>query len=279
MSEDSSKTAVEKEQSPPAQAISVQATQLHAGQVSQNKLPWNPVVAIAFTVFLYVAAQAAAAMLLYLAVHLLGWGSSRAEAWLTDNTLAQFLYILLAEAFTIGGIVWFVHRHKGRMSQLGWNRPKLRYVWVALVGFGVYLVAYIAVAVLVDIFIPSIDMEQKQNIGFSSVHGPVELTLTFLSLVILPPLAEELVFRGFVFSSLRSRMRFVWATLITSILFAIPHLQFGEGAPPLWVAAIDTLVLSLVLCYVRERTGSLWSSILIHSLKNGLAFTALFLIH
>ena len=104
------------------------------------------------------------------------------------------------------------------------------------------------------------------------------MLLTFVSLVVLPPLAEETVFRGFVYTGIRRRFPFLLSAVITSVLFAIPHLQFGEGAPLLWVAALDTFVLSLVLCYVRERTNSLWPGILIHALKNGIAFVALFLI-
>ena len=70
---------------------------------------------------------------------------------------------------------------------------------------------------------------------------------------------------------------FVPAAIITSLMFAVGHLQFGSGAPLLWVAALDTFVLSLVLCYIREKTDSLWPGIFIHAIKNALAFSVLFL--
>lgn len=277
MSEDSSSKIAQTNSGGPHAPASAEVQPI--AKSKHKKLPWSPVSAVAYSVFLYLASQFAAAALLYAAVYMLGWESFRIQGWLEGDTLAQFLYILLAEIITIGGIVWFVRRRGGKMSQLGWNAFRIRYLWVALIGVGVYLLAYIAVAILVGILIPSINMEQEQNIGFNNVQGSTEQLLTFVSLVVLPPLAEEIVFRGFIFTSLRNRMRFVWAMAITSVLFAIPHLQFGDGAPPLWIAAIDTLVLSLVLCYVRERTGSLWAPILIHAIKNGIAFTALFLIH
>jgi membrane protease YdiL (CAAX protease family) len=44
------------------------------------------------------------------------------------------------------------------------------------------------------------------------------------------------------------------------------------------VAALDTFTLSLVLCYLRQKTDSLWPGIMLHALKNGLAFMSLFLI-
>ena len=69
------------------------------------------------------------------------------------------------------------------------------------------------------------------------------------------------------------------AALITSIIFATAHLEFGEGAPLLWVAAIDTFVLSLALVYVRERTGRLWGSMGVHALKNTVAFVSIYIFH
>ncbi len=69
------------------------------------------------------------------------------------------------------------------------------------------------------------------------------------------------------------------AVVGTCILFAIGHLPAGGDAGPLYIAAIDTFVLSLVLIYLREKTGGLWSSMLLHAIKNGVAFTALFVLH
>ncbi len=44
------------------------------------------------------------------------------------------------------------------------------------------------------------------------------------------------------------------------------HLEFGDNQPLLWIAGIDTFVLSLVLTpYAREKTGSIWTSVGIHA--------------
>jgi membrane protease YdiL (CAAX protease family) len=97
-------------------------------------------------------------------------------------------------------------------------------------------------------------------------------------LVVLPPIAEEILFRGFIYSSLRPKMNKIVAALITSILFALPHL-FESSNGLLWVAGCDTFILSMVLVYVREKTDKLWASMLIHGLKNFVAFASLYLIH
>src|SRR5262249_37045858 len=109
------------------------------------------------------------------------------------------------------------------------------------------------------------------------VHGSA-LWLVFISLVILPPITEEIMIRGFLFTGLRSKLSLIKAGLITSVLFAIPHLQPGSGQPLLWMAGVDTFILSLILVYLREKTGSLAASIGVHAIKNFVAFLALFVV-
>jgi membrane protease YdiL (CAAX protease family) len=131
---------------------------------------------------------------------------------------------------------------------------------------------------LISHFFPGLDINQHQQIGFNNVRGTVELVLTFASLVILPPLAEEIIMRGFLYTSLRKAMPFAWAAVATSALFATAHLPEGGSAGPLYIAAIDTFVLGMVLSFLREKTGSLWAGITLHALKNGIAFVVLFVI-
>ena len=71
----------------------------------------------------------------------------------------------------------------------------------------------------------------------------------------------------------------VWAIIITSLIFASPHLLESGSGGLLWIAGIDTFVLSLVLCWVREKTGRLYAGMGIHALKNTVAFISLFLLH
>lgn len=242
-----------------------------------KKVGWGPVGAIVATIVLYLLAQVGAAVVLFLALALMGWSAKDMTNWINQSTLAQFLYILLAETATVGGIIWLLRRRSQKLRDIGWTPLQGRYLTLALAGFGVYFVGYIIVVSVMSALIPSLNIEQKQNVGFEQAHTQLQLILTFVSLVLLPPIAEETVFRGFLFTSLRRRFSFWLTTILVSLLFAVPHLQFGEGAPLLWVAGLDTFVLSLVLCYVRERSNSIWPGVLIHMLKNGIAFVALFL--
>jgi len=119
-----------------------------------------------------------------------------------------------------------------------------------------------------------INLGQKQELGFDQLFTSGQKLLALVSLVVLPPIIEETVFRGFLFSGLRKKCNFIVAALVTSVLFASLHL-LASSQGPLWIAGLDTFVLSLVLCYLREKTGALWAPMMLHALKNVIAFTIL----
>lgn len=243
------------------------------------KVPWSPWAAVLYAVAVYFVAQILASVIVVLYPRFLGWTSVQATDWLNNSIVAQFWYVLFAEALTFGAIWWFVRMRKSSLRAIGWKRMRWSDPLSTLAGFAAYFVLYAALLAVATHLFPSLNVNQKQELGFSSASGGGNLLLTFLSLVVLPPLVEETVFRGFVFTGLRNKLRPVWAAVFTSLLFATAHLQFGSGKPLLWVAGLDTFTLSLVLCYLRHKTDSLWPGVLLHALKNGIAFAALFIFH
>lgn len=140
----------------------------------------------------------------------------------------------------------------------------------AFLAFLPYFAVSLALQSIVATFITGFDVDQTQDIGFSDLSGTGQLVLAFLALVVLAPLAEELVFRGFVFGNARTKLDFWPAAIITSLFFGFVHGQWNVG--------LDTFVLSLALCYLREKTGAIWASVLLHAIKNGLAYTLLFIV-
>ncbi len=68
------------------------------------------------------------------------------------------------------------------------------------------------------------------------------------------------------------------AIVLASAVFAAGHLEFGNGGPLVWVAAVFTFVLALVLTVLREMTGRIWAGIFLHALVNGVSFFFLFVV-
>jgi membrane protease YdiL (CAAX protease family) len=132
-----------------------------------------------------------------------------------------------------------------------------------------YLISSAILTNLAGWLLPFVDLEQKQDLGIEIPQNSLELTVIFLLLVVFVPLLEELIFRGFMFKALRARLSFWPTAILVSIVFGASHGQWNVG--------IDTFALSMFLCGLREYTGSLWASVLLHATKNALAFSVLFL--
>ena len=244
-----------------------------------DKISWSPWTAILVAVVVYFVAQIIASTVVGIYPLVRHWSHDQTLAWLSNSTFSQFWYVLLAEALTFGAIFAFLKKKKSSLRTIGWRRIRLLDIVFALAGFCVYFLIYAVVITIVSKGIPAVNVNQQQDTGFQNAIGSGQLVLTFISLVVLPPLVEEIVFRGFLFGSLKKGLPVIWAAVATSLIFASAHLQFGDGKPLLWVAAIDTFTLSLVLCYLRQKTDSLWPGILLHGIKNGVAFVTLFLLH
>ena len=77
------------------------------------------------------------------------------------------------------------------------------------------------------------------------------------------PLSEELLMRGFLFSTLQETpVGTAGAAVITSTVWTALH----PNVP--WYAVASAFIFGLMLVYARVRTGSLWTCILAHAMFN-----------
>jgi membrane protease YdiL (CAAX protease family) len=81
-----------------------------------------------------------------------------------------------------------------------------------------------------------------------------------LMAVVVAPVAEEVLFRGYLYGVIRRYCGRIAAIAVSSLLFAAIHVHL-PSAPGL-------LLLAVTLCLLLERTGSLWATITMHSLFN-----------
>lgn len=245
----------------------------------KRKIGYGPIAAVLVMLFAYIFSQVFAASLIAFGSQIFGYDAEEVLTNLGDSALNQFLFIAIVQATTLYIIWLFLKLRSVKWSAIGLGRrPKGSDVLAALGLFAVYFVVLAVVSAIVTYAIPAIDAEQEQQLGFENATLPYELLLVFVSLVVLPPIVEEIVVRGFLYTGLRAKYTKVTSAIVASVLFGIAHLQLGNGAPPLWLAAIDTAILSLFLIYLRERTGALWAGMIVHAIKNGLAFMLLFVV-
>lgn len=247
--------------------------------VVSNGVTWKPWLAVIFIILIYYASQVFGSLVALIYPTLRHWSASQAGAWLQSSIIGQFVFIAAAELFTLGALYWYLRKQQASVSVIGLFRPRWRDLGYGLLAAPLYYGLYLSTVKLATHFVPAFNVTQTQEIGFNNVNGVAPLILTFISLVILPPITEEILVRGFLYSSLKKGLPTLAAVIVTSAIFASAHLPEGGAAGPLYIAALDTFILSLVLIGLRERTGSLWAGITLHTVKNGVAFIALFILH
>jgi uncharacterized protein len=249
--------------------------QIKSKKVNQEKtLPGNfgsPFQIVVTALAIFFASQLVAAIIIGIVIAIIKGGATAQS--ILDSAIAQFFFILLAEAGVVA-LVFLILKLRGlKLENIGLGRrPKFKDLISAILGFGLFFIVLIAVNALMTVLIPSLDNGQKQDIGFDSLKTSSDYILAFMALALLPPIGEEILVRGYLYSGLRKVWKFLPAMIVTSIFFGLAHLQLGSGTAILWAAGINTFVLSLVLVYLREKSGALYAGMLVHCLNNLLAF-------
>ncbi len=87
--------------------------------------------------------------------------------------------------------------------------------------------------------------------------------------VIMAPVAEEVIFRGYFYGVIRSYGGRLPALLTSSLLFAAIHVHLPS--------LLGLGILAIILCLVYERTGSLWASMTMHAAFNASTIVVLIL--
>jgi len=83
-------------------------------------------------------------------------------------------------------------------------------------------------------------------------------------LIVIPPICEEVFFRGFLLSAFRRKRGVVPALIIVSVLFAVFHMVPAKF--------LTTGLIGLWLGYLVVATGSLYPAIIAHLVSNGTLF-------
>ncbi len=110
----------------------------------------------------------------------------------------------------------------------------------------------------------------EKALGFSGdmpqsplTDDPAILILYGIVICVIPPIVEELLFRGLVLQSLRKYGN-GFAIVGSAMLFGLYHGNF--------VQMVFAFIAGLVMALVVVRTGSLWTSIVIHFLNNSISY-------
>jgi ABC-2 type transport system permease protein/sodium transport system permease protein len=95
----------------------------------------------------------------------------------------------------------------------------------------------------------------------------VRLSFILVTFAIIPAISEELCFRGFIFSALRTRLSGAATIVASAMLFGVFHEILYAGR------LLPSTFFGLMLGWVRLRTRSVLPGMLLHALNNSLLLT------
>ena len=164
--------------------------------------------------------------------------------------------MVLLELLYLIPVMVLVWQYRPGWSAFGFRRFKAEHLGI---GCGLLIGSY-ALIIVHNFILIALGVEiQADTIvnAFGQLDTPVWFILTG---VVAAPLVEEVVFRGYIFAGFRKKYGWKAALLISSIGFALMHLQPA--------ALIPTFILGAVLGYLYHKSNSLWPGIILHFLVN-----------
>lgn len=125
----------------------------------------------------------------------------------------------------------------------------------------------IAFRVLFDnsltLWVSKISMPEFINQAFEELA--VSPIILILSVVVVAPIYEEIIFRGILLKGMTKKINPTIALVISALFFALVHMNIPQG--------VNAFLLGLVIGFIYLRTGSIYLSIFAHFVNNFMALT------
>lgn len=203
---------------------------------------------------------------------------------------ANVLYVgwinLFLQCISLLLICWFSSRlFPNLLSQI--LRARTGSSFKSAIGMGLvsYIIAIPAVnfmATTIDIFVyllhgvEQIPDQQAVNYLKSAMMGPFTFLIAILSIIVLAPVLEELLFRGFLQNWLKRYLGRIGSITATAFIFASFHYSMSQGIGNLSIIG-SLFILAFFLGFIYEREQNLLASITLHAAFNSISTLSLFL--
>ena len=122
-------------------------------------------------------------------------------------------------------------------------------------------------------------INNRTNLNNNTISAQIDdaPAMTVVIVILLAPFVEEVLFRGLVFGNLKGKSRAA-GYLVSCLLFALLHVwQFALVNQDItyFLLMVQYLVPGVVLAWVYDRSGTLWTAIGLHAVTNALSVWAM----
>jgi hypothetical protein len=185
------------------------------------------------------------------------------SAGLGMGEAGYFLVVFFLQFIVTILLVWFfaVVTTGADWSALGLQAASLKnFIQYGFLGGIGLIVTVVLLGFVIKQFQPEIPPQYFEEI-LRSAHSLKVFLPIFAAGAILAPFSEELYYRGMIYPVFRQHLGPVWGALLAGLLFGLVHFD-------LW-RTIPLAIGGAGLCYIYEKTGSIWVSTLAHGVWNG----------
>ncbi len=184
-----------------------------------------------------------------------------------DDPTVSFALTLLQDAAFIG-VACALAATAGTLSSRALGLVPVR--TPVLIGSAALALTAFLLFALLWAQVTALPREQDTLRTLGAEEGTVRLVLTAVLVVLIAPVAEEILFRGMAYRALRNAMGAWLAAVLVGSGFGAIHYSGPDSIGVL----VPLAVLGAIFCLLYEWTGSLWTPIALHIANNALAVGA-----
>jgi len=216
------------------------------------------------------------------------WFSYKQGHWLTSTNFRlssdeQGWFNLMAVVFSALAVVGYCFMMRSDLRQLvfwgTWKQGGLQRAYrqfytgasTWLLGYPSIVITGQIVGIILMLWGPTkhVDQTAVRHLK-STLSSPPLFWATILGIIFLVPIAEEILFRGFLQRWLVQNLSTWKGIVCASAIFAAFHFSFSQGIDNIELL-LSLFVLGCFLGYVYERQGTLWASIGLHVTFNAIS--------
>ena len=176
--------------------------------------------------------------------------------------MTQAIFIIIVFSF-----IFYIKSNP--IEVLSLRAPKILHVVGSLI---IYIIGYILIIMITNMLLKLLPENMKVVEALNDalyIKGNVPLNILIIAGT--PAICEELLFRGFIFSSLKniqtnkkdSKKAIIFAILVSSLLFGIMHMNF--------IRIIPTTILGIIFAYTLHKSGSIFVPMFLHFINNSIS--------
>ena len=246
-----------------------EAPQFHPGTPDDLRVPWGWMEVLLLVILAVIGSAIVTWGIGELTVLLLG--VPKKQVFGTTMSTAKSVVVLVSQALLDGlAILYLYLMLQARTTAPFWPTIGWREMRPGLGKIRDSALHYLALGAILAVLVTFVGgfLNSKETLPIEELlKARVSVVLFGVMGVLIAPLVEETIFRGFLYPVIARRLGIAAGVVVTGTLFGLMHAAQLGGA---WGQIALLILVGVVLTWVRARTGTVAASFLVHLGYNGL---------